>query len=88
MGLMFRIIIHYLNGETCGMKGRCTHAAEARSPVICSVRPLGHSVLKVKLGEGPMDRGSDISDYFLPWLQVHEVSRRQWRGQRHLSLLL
>lgn len=39
-------------------------------PVIYSVRPLGHSVLKVKLEKGPLDRGSDISDYFLPRLQA------------------
>lgn len=39
-------------------------------PVIYSVRPLGHGVLKVKLGKGPLDRGSDISDYFLPRLQA------------------
>lgn len=78
MGLMFRIIIHYLKGDTSERKGAPLMRQKPGVPVIYSVRPLGHSVLKVKLGKGPLDRGSAISDYFLPWLQApHNLSIRE-----------
>lgn len=38
--------------------------------IIYSVRPLGQSVLKVKLGKVALDRGGAISDCFLSWLQA------------------
>lgn len=38
--------------------------------LIYSVRPLDQSVLKVKPGRAPLDRGSDISDCFESGLQA------------------